>query len=194
MSYLIRTSTGRNNIAWGGGTTTKAKYLQRTSTGRNNISWIDISTNGTRNILERTSTSGRNNIRWSNVNFSFQTPFEKFASSITWGNIYGINGCASLGWWSIYDKSQKIVMCGIDTHWDGSYNSAINFQPYNDSNMNYLKTVKYVRVQYDNRWTSNTKVNSVYRGEVDGGAYCEIKTGLLSFYFYSGNVLIQFME
>ena len=70
MSYLIRTGTGRTNIKWGGGKSTKAKYLRRTGTGRNNISWIDINSNGTYNVLERTST-GRNNIRWYNTQFSF---------------------------------------------------------------------------------------------------------------------------
>ena len=72
MSYLIRTGTGRNNISYGGGKSTKAKYLRRTGTGRNNISWIDINSNGTYNVLERTST-GRNNIRWYNTTFSFIT-------------------------------------------------------------------------------------------------------------------------
>ena len=70
MSYLIRTGTGRNNIKWGGGKSTKAKYLRRTGTSRNSISWIDISSNGTYNVLERTST-GRNNIRWYNTTFNF---------------------------------------------------------------------------------------------------------------------------
>ena len=70
MSLLIRTGTGRNNISWGGGTTTKANYLRRTGTGRNNIGYIQVSSNGTHNILERTST-GRNNIRWQNTTFTF---------------------------------------------------------------------------------------------------------------------------
>ena len=70
MSYLIRTGNSRNNISWGGGTSTKAKYLRRTGTGRNNISWIDINSNSTVNVLERTA-SGRNNIRWYNTTFSF---------------------------------------------------------------------------------------------------------------------------
>ena len=70
MSYLIRTGNSRNNISWGGGTSTKAKYLRRTGTGRTSISWIDINSNSTVNVLERTS-SGRNNIRWYNTTFSF---------------------------------------------------------------------------------------------------------------------------
>ena len=70
MSYLIRTGNSRNNISWGGGTSTKAKYLRRTGTDRTSISWIDISSNSTVNVLERTA-SGRNNIRWYNTNFSF---------------------------------------------------------------------------------------------------------------------------
>lgn len=70
MSWLIRTGTGRNNISWGGGSTTSGNYLKRTGTGRNNIAYTQISTSGTHNLLERTST-GRNNIRWNNLTFNF---------------------------------------------------------------------------------------------------------------------------
>ena len=70
MSYLMRNGTGRNNIVWGGGTTTSANYLRRTGTSLNSISFINISSNGTYNILERYSTS-RNSIRWNNIVFSF---------------------------------------------------------------------------------------------------------------------------
>ena len=71
MSLLYRNGTGRNNIAWGGGTTTSGKYLRRTGTSRNSISFIQISSNGTWNILNRTS-SGRNNIQWKNTTFNFK--------------------------------------------------------------------------------------------------------------------------
>ena len=57
-------------IVYGGGSGTNGQYLRRTSTGRNDISFIQISSNGTYNILERYSTS-RNSIRWNNVSFSF---------------------------------------------------------------------------------------------------------------------------
>ena len=72
MSLLYRNGTGRNNIAWGGGTTTAGNYLRRTGTGRNNISFLNISSNGTHNILNRTA-SGRNNIKWQNTTFTFKT-------------------------------------------------------------------------------------------------------------------------
>ena len=75
MSLLYRTGAGRNNIAWGGGTSSAATYLRRISTGRNDISYISISTSGTYNILNRTST-GRNNIAWQNTTFSFKTQEE----------------------------------------------------------------------------------------------------------------------
>lgn len=70
MSWLMRNGTGRNNIAWGGGNTTKANYLRRTASGRNDISFINVTSNGTHNLLERTDT-GRNNIRWNNLAFNF---------------------------------------------------------------------------------------------------------------------------
>ena len=77
MSWLRRTGTGRNNIAWGGGATTSGNYLRRTSTGRNNISYINISTSGTHKLLERYSTS-RNNIRWNNLTFSFGPDLSRY--------------------------------------------------------------------------------------------------------------------
>ena len=70
MSLLYRNGTGRNNIAWGGGNTTKANYLRRTANGRNNISFINVTSNGTHKLMERTA-SGRNNIRWNNITFNF---------------------------------------------------------------------------------------------------------------------------
>ena len=76
LVYIIRTGNSRNNISWGGGTSTKAKYLRRTGTGRTNISWIDISSNSTVNVLERTA-NGRNNIRWHNTNFIFAINISK---------------------------------------------------------------------------------------------------------------------
>ena len=70
MSWLMRNGTGRNNIVWGGGNTTKANYLRRTANGRNDISFINVTSNGTHNILERYNTT-RNGIRWNNLSFSF---------------------------------------------------------------------------------------------------------------------------
>ena len=70
MSWLRRTGTGRNNIAWGGGSTTSGQYLKRTANGRNNISYVSISSNGTHKLLERYNTT-RNGIRWNNLTFSF---------------------------------------------------------------------------------------------------------------------------
>ena len=71
MSYLMRNGTGRNNVVFGGSTSTNGKYLRRTSTGRNNIQWYSINnTNTTINILERYN-STRNGVRYSNVAFYF---------------------------------------------------------------------------------------------------------------------------
>ena len=36
MSWLMRTGTGRNNISWGGSSTTSGNYLKRTGNARNN--------------------------------------------------------------------------------------------------------------------------------------------------------------
>ena len=70
MSLLYRNGTGRNNVAWGGSTSTAANYLRRTGTSRNNIAYLNISTSGTWNLLERTASS-INSIRWNNITFSF---------------------------------------------------------------------------------------------------------------------------
>lgn len=80
MSYLTRTGTGRTNIAWGGGKSTKANYLRRTGTGRNNIAWYNVTTDVTLNTLERTGT-GRNSIRWYNTAFTFIKKFIIFGSN-----------------------------------------------------------------------------------------------------------------
>ena len=87
MSLLYRNGTGRNNVAWGGGTTTAATYLRRTSSGRNNISYINISTSGTHNLLNRTST-GRNNIAWKNTTFNFGTNLSGYS---LYTRLYGLN-------------------------------------------------------------------------------------------------------
>ena len=76
MSWLRRTGNGRNNIAWGGGSTTTGNYLRRTGTSRNSIQWLNISSNGTYNILERTNNTNRNSIRWINTTFNFKSDYQ----------------------------------------------------------------------------------------------------------------------
>lgn len=76
MSWLMRTGTGRNNVSYGGGSTTKGQYLKRTANGRNDISYINIQSNGTHKLLERTATS-INSIRWNNITFNF-SEFAKY--------------------------------------------------------------------------------------------------------------------
>ena len=82
MSWLMRTGTGRNNVSYGGGSTTKGQYLKRTANGRNNISYISISSNGTHKLLERYNTT-RNGVRWNNLSFSFFTQYESTYKSST---------------------------------------------------------------------------------------------------------------
>lgn len=82
MSWLMRTGTGRNNVSYGGGSTTKGQYLKRTANGRNNISYVSISSNGTHNLLERYNTT-KNGIRWNNLSFSFFTQYESTYKSST---------------------------------------------------------------------------------------------------------------
>ena len=77
MSWLIRTGTERNNVSYGGGSTTKGNYLKRTNSGRNNIQWLNINSNGTYNLLERYNTT-RNGIRWNNLVFSFGPDLTKY--------------------------------------------------------------------------------------------------------------------
>ena len=77
MSLLYRTGNGRNDIAWGGSTSTAGTYLYKTSwTGRESLQWlyINYNTNGTV-FLERYDTT-RNGIRWNTINFNFMTPTE----------------------------------------------------------------------------------------------------------------------
>ena len=77
MSYLYRSGTGRNNIAFTNTANSSTKYLRRLGSGRTNINWTTIPAGSTYNILNRTGT-GRNNIAWGNLNIpkpegSFET-------------------------------------------------------------------------------------------------------------------------
>ena len=72
MSYLIRTGTGRNNIAFTNTANSSTKYLRRTASGRTSIVWTTIPAGSTYNILNRTGT-GRNNIAWANLNIPMPT-------------------------------------------------------------------------------------------------------------------------
>ena len=112
MSLLIRTGTGRNNISWGGGTTTKANYLRRTGTGRNNIGYIQVSSNGTHNILNRTA-SGRNDIKWDVFNFSFFNPTQLSDFGLSTINYTGSTGAVIKLNWYIYYRSRAGVLMGM---------------------------------------------------------------------------------
>ena len=81
MSLLRRTGTSRNNIEWYSSTNSSGQYLQRISTNRNDISFIQISSNGTYNLLNRIS-NGINDIQWKNTTFSFSGNLTKVGSLI----------------------------------------------------------------------------------------------------------------
>lgn len=190
MSYLIRTGNNRNDVSFGGGTTTSAKYLQRTGNNRNDISFINISSNSTKKVLERFGT-GRNDVRWSNTTFTFETPFTKFASTIYWGNIYSNSDCASLGSWSIYDRTQQIMKASFQRIWNGlgALHNTINFQPYNTSNMEFLRSVKQIDIKFnDENWLGPKNSQRVFTFKIDGGNYCCIEISLIdhSFDRFSG--------
>ena len=88
----MRNGTGRNNIVYGGSSSTNGQYLNRTATSLNSIRWLNISTSGTWNLLERTST-GRNNIRWNNLSFSFGTDLSKYSLFLRKYSGYGYYNC-----------------------------------------------------------------------------------------------------
>ena len=149
MSYLIRTGNGRNNIAWGGSTSTKAKYLRRTGTGRTNISWIDISSNGTYNVLERTGNS-RNNIRWYNTQFSFISFDQIFDDLDTAGsnNIYVFNSLHS-----------------DNGGWIGGFQNVVYMNIYTIENKKYLITNSNRIYEA----TSNSGTSNSVQFRIDGG-------------------------
>ena len=70
MSYLYRSGTGRNNIAFTSTANSSTKYLRRLGSGRTNINWYTIPNGSTYNILQRNGT-GRNNILWANLKIEF---------------------------------------------------------------------------------------------------------------------------
>lgn len=92
MSLLYRTGSGRNNIAWGGGSTSAATYLRRSGSGRNDCSYIWIGSNGTWNLLNRWG-GGRNDINWGNVSFNFASGLQLFNLKTVdrgWGYTYNV--------------------------------------------------------------------------------------------------------
>lgn len=78
MSLLYRHNVGRNDIAWGGGTSTVGNYLQRTGSGRTNIRFYTIpQSNATYNLMERYNNT-RNGIRWNNITFTFASGLQLY--------------------------------------------------------------------------------------------------------------------
>ena len=102
----MRNGTGRNNIVYGRGSSTKGKYFKRTGTSRNNVQWIDISSNGTHNLLERTATS-INSIRWNNLSFSFFTQYESTYKSST--TITIPSGCTKIDIFCVEKHMEELV-------------------------------------------------------------------------------------
>ena len=82
MSYLYRTGTGRNNIAYTNTANSSTKYLRRLGNGRTNINWYTIPAGSTYNILQRNGT-GRTNILWSNLNIPKPTGEPSSSTDIT---------------------------------------------------------------------------------------------------------------
>lgn len=90
MSLLYRHNVGRNDIAWGGGTSTVGNYLQRTGSGRTNIRFYTIpQSNATYNLMERYNNT-RNGIRWNNITFTFASGLQTLAGLYT-SSTNGIN-------------------------------------------------------------------------------------------------------
>ena len=79
MSYLYRSGTGRNNIAFTNTANSSTKYLRRLGSGRTNINWYTIPQGSTYNILNRTGT-GRNNIAWANYIYLLNLQMVNMAS------------------------------------------------------------------------------------------------------------------
>ena len=205
MSLLYRNGTGRNNIAWGGSTSTAANYLRRTGTGRNNISYLQISTDGTHNILNRTA-SGRNNISWINTTFSFRTEVE-----INADGFFGIINSNLLfppgnrDWNIATDNGTKMVyrngrftkhsnyyiyteiytVLGSQGGGSGDLCIRINNSGNRDNVVNQLKQyidkiiATKVSIIYNNYTTTNMKVATVWKNAVTHDA---INIGILAYY------------
>ena len=153
MSLLYRTGNGRNNIAWGGSTSTAATYLRRISTGRNDISYISISSNGTYNILNRTST-GRNNISWINTTFNF-------GGDLTECPLHTINmgGAEYQILWGVSNTTNKFSVGSINRNgytgiyradwyrdYDASTNSITIYYQNDKGQTAYNEILKYTKV------------------------------------------------
>ena len=176
MSWLRRTGTGRNNIEWGGGSTSTGNYLRRTGTSRNNVQWLNISTSGTWNLLERTA-NGRNNIRWNNLTFNFldltKYPLMPQGNFLT-------RWCAQI---SIKTAIQTETGCYVSSTGKDYYNITGNYtlgdavysseggmiihntsKSVRDQEYNVIKNVKRITMRYGST-TKTVSVTKIYTGE-----------------------------
>ena len=174
MSYLIRTGTGRNNISYGGGKSTKAKYLRRTGSGRTNISWIDINSNGTYNVLERTGNS-RNNIRWYNITIrqSSSVSTDYYQSYRSWkfqtsGTYNGLIRCPSSGSQQM-NSERESTNTRLDFTFTDSNSKANTFNTY----LNTCPKLRFVQCESTEstvRGDSTVSTNHYVRG----GSYTDV--------------------
>ena len=106
MSYLYRSGTGRNNIAFTTTANSSTRYLRRLGSGRTNINWYTIPQGSTYNILQRNGT-GRNNILWSNLNIPKPAGSLETSSNLPSGDsagdvtVYAYLGKESTYWYRI---------------------------------------------------------------------------------------------
>ena len=147
MSLLYRNGTGRNNIAWGGSNTTSGNYLRRTGTSRNSISFIQISSNGTWNILERYN-NARNGIRWNNIVFGFGIDLNKYPLAsinglLDYDMVFTHNDYSKQYALSIIDKSTYSAKIDLEYRNEGYSRLVIYFASYTDEiAVNFLNDIK----------------------------------------------------
>ena len=180
MSLLYRTGAGRNSIAWGGGTTTSAYYLRRTGTSRNDISFINISSNGTYNILERYSTS-RNDIRWNNIVFSFFTDLTgapSMLNGINDGEIYNFGTFIIYGNNGVFDSTKSGQMIFSDTTNLRVSGNRYDFRPNN--RMFAIQNVYQYGVSYES-------FGVAFRTATDTNSYASYIKNYSNIYIHDSN-------
>ena len=160
MSYLYRSGTGRNNIAFTNTANSSTKYLRRTASSRNSIVWTTIPSGSTYNILQRNGT-GRNNILWSNL---------KIGPDLSANAIKNNMHVTTVAWWyaltdtfeeyntslavKYKSNSAEVAICGFGvnnilyetnkiTFTDGSFRISDGGDFYQSDNPNYADFVNY---------------------------------------------------
>ena len=187
MSYLYRSGTGRNNIAFTNTANSSTKYLRRTASSRNSIVWTTIPQGSTYNILNRTGT-GRNNISWANLSIMSQTEslargFYSIVSKYN-GHLYRADDSLGIGGYNYY------LNANIGINESGGYLYAYGGSGYDlgtlSTSLAFQRSTNYSLTADDKSTLEDNYVNSLH--------FTKVKITGYSSYSYINDVYISAIQ